>query len=238
MDKIIKLPTIDDLVLEHDKSYKESAYSVLLNQEPPKAWVKEHPIAKMEVLNEKGVKVKVPVPYLPIDKIEYLATRIYKGYKSEIKDAKVVANSILITVKVTVINPLTGKEESHDGIGAVAIQTDSGKGAMDWNFAKSNGVQLAAPAAETYAIKDAFEKFGRVFGRDLTRQNLLGYESLLKDKGEEITLESLKILVAKKFTFINPEMMKNVVRILDTENENKNPETKSFVKLFNDLTEL
>lgn len=37
---------------------------------------------------------------------------------------------------------------------------------------------MALPGAESYAIKDAAEKIGRVFGKDLNRKELMAYENL------------------------------------------------------------
>ena len=39
-------------------------------------------------------------------------------------------------------------------------------------------VKMALPGAESYAIKDAAEKIGRVFGKDLNRKELMAYENL------------------------------------------------------------
>lgn len=161
-----KLPTLDELVSEEMKSYEQDALTVLLNQNPPDKWVREHPMSKLL--------------YLPIDKVEYLLTRMFKRWWVEVKGAQVMANSVVVTVRLFVVNPLTGETMFNDGIGAAPIQTDKDKGAMDWNYAKANGVQLAAPAAETYATKDAAEKFGRLFGKDLTRTGVLSYDSLLR----------------------------------------------------------
>ena len=66
----------------------------------------------------------------------------------------------------------------QDGIGAMAIQTDKGKGAMDWNYTKPDGVMKAAPAAESYAFKDAAEKIGKLFGKDMNRADQIAYDSL------------------------------------------------------------
>ena len=40
-------------------------------------------------------------------------------------------------------------------------------------------VMKAAPAAESYAIKDAAEKIGKLFGKDLNRADKIMYDSLL-----------------------------------------------------------
>lgn len=66
----------------------------------------------------------------------------------------------------------------QDGVGAAPLQINSGKGAIDFNEIKSNAVMLAAPASETYAIKDAAEKIGKIFGKDLNRHDQIMYDSL------------------------------------------------------------
>lgn len=181
---------MDELVTKTETDLKLDKLTVLLNQEPPKAWIQEHPIVKIKKIIG-GIEHSIPLPFLPIDKIEYLFARIYGGYSCRINDVKVIANSVCVTVTILVTNPITGLTESHDGIGAAPIQTDQGKGAMDWNYAKSSGVQIAAPAAETYAIKDAAEKFGKLFGKDLSRKDTLSYDSILKEasKNDQISDE-------------------------------------------------
>lgn len=162
-----KLPTISDLVSETALSAKENALMVLLNQEPPKAWIKQHPMTKGD--------------YLPIERVEYMLSRIFTKWWVDIKDTKVLANSVVVTVRVSVVNPLDGSIDYQEGIGASPIQTDKGAGAMDWNAAKADGVMKAAPSAESYAIKDAAEKFGKLFGKDLNRKENIVYDNLLKE---------------------------------------------------------
>jgi hypothetical protein len=50
-------------------------------------------------------------------------------------------------------------------------------------------VQKAAPAAETYAVKDAAEKFGKIFGRDVSRKGSMNYTDLLKKSAFNDELE-------------------------------------------------
>ena len=58
------------------------------------------------------------------------------------------------------------------------MQTDKDAGAVDFNKIKSSAVQTAAPAAESFAIKDAAEKLGRLFGKDLNRKDIIDYNLL------------------------------------------------------------
>jgi hypothetical protein len=51
----------------------------------------------------------------------------------------------------------------------------------------------AAPAAESYAVKDAAEKIGKLFGKDMNRADKIMYDTLptieKKDKLEELDNE-------------------------------------------------
>lgn len=164
------LPTIADLCNSEtlEDVRKEKELLLLLNCHPPSNWIEEHPTAK--------------VPYIPIGKIEFLLTKIFNKWWVEIRDTKLIANSIVVTIRLYYINPTSGKKEWQDGIGAQPLQTDKGAGATDFNAIKSNAVSLAAPSAESYAIKDAAEKLGKIFGKDLTRKHTVEYEkTILKD---------------------------------------------------------
>jgi len=160
------LPKLEDLFNGSEELVKQNALNVLLNQSPPKEWIKEHPfISKLK--------------YLPINRIEYLLTAIFIEWHFSINDVKLLGNSIVVTGTLYVTNPITGKEMYQDGIGASPLQTDQGAGAIEFNKLKSGSVMMAAPAAESYAIKDAAEKFGKIFGKDLNRKDNISYDSLL-----------------------------------------------------------
>lgn len=163
-----KLPSLKDLTEDNELTLKENALMVLLNQAPPNEWRKKHPTTNGE--------------YLPIERVEYLLSRIFTKWWVEVRTIQSIANSIVVTVRLYVVNPITNSEEWQDGVGAAPIQTDKGAGAMDWNKAKIAGVMMAAPSAESYAIKDAAEKFGKLFGKDLNRKEQIEYSTLIKDQ--------------------------------------------------------
>jgi recombination DNA repair RAD52 pathway protein len=174
--EIMKLPTMQDLITDTEDSLKQNALTVLLNQNPPAQWLVTHPMIR-------------DYKYIPIEKVEYLLTRIFGQWSVEIRSTQVVANSVVVTVRLHVTNPVNGQPMWQDGIGAAPIQTDKGAGATDWNAVKTDGVQKAAPAAETYAIKDAAEKFGKIFGRDVSRKTTMDYNPLLKKSDFNSELE-------------------------------------------------
>lgn len=161
------LPVLQDLY-NGDLAIKkdQNDINILLNQSPAPAWIKEHPFAK-------GVK------YIPIERIEYLLTRLFLQWRVEVKTVQIIANSVCVTVRLHYQNIQNDEWSWQDGIGAMAIQTDKGAGAMDWNATKSDAVMKAAPAAESYALKDAAEKLGKLFGKDLNRKDEIGYDMLI-----------------------------------------------------------
>jgi hypothetical protein len=72
-------------------------------------------------------------------------------------------------------NPLTNEWTFQDGVGAMNVQTDAGKSAADLGAIKAAAVQMALPSAKSYAIKDAAEHFGAIFGRDLNRKDIIQF---------------------------------------------------------------
>lgn len=159
------LPKLADLLTDIELKADQNDLNILLNAPPRDTWIKQHPFAK-------GVK------YLPIERVEYLLTRIFIRWHVEIKSVQILANSIVTTVRLYYLDRLSNQMLWQDGVGAAPLQINSGKGAIDFNEIKSNAVMLAAPASETYAIKDAAEKIGKIFGKDLNRHDQIMYDSL------------------------------------------------------------
>lgn len=218
------LPTLEELVNDTDLSVKTNQLMILLNQPVPDKWLKDHPTAKVKIDG-----VNKPARYMPIERVEWLLSRIFGKWWVEIKDTKLIANSVVVTVRLHVINPITGEGEWQDGVGANPIQTDAGAGAADWNHIKFSGVQMAAPAAETYAIKDAAEKFGKFFGKDANRQVNIDYNNMLKKK---ITLEDVRVLFEEKMMNLTDQQVKDIDRII------KGKEETSYSKIYKQLSEL
>jgi hypothetical protein len=157
-----KLPTLTELYGNKEAMTKQNELNIILNSPPKKEWVKVHPMGKQN--------------YLPVEIVEYLLTMIYGTWNVEIKKTEILANSVAVTVRLHLKNPITGEAEFQDGVGAVPIQIkkDSG-GAIDFPNMNSNAIQLGLPAAESYAVKDAAEKLGKIFGKDINRKNSLNY---------------------------------------------------------------
>ena len=167
------LPTIKEL-RDGDimRKGEQNELNIILNNEPIKEWVKEHPIIKS-------------VKYIPIERIEYLLTRIFLKWNVEIKSVQVIANSVTVVIRLYYQDIFSEIMLWQDGIGSAPLQTNKGAGAVDFNAIKSDAVMKAAPAAESYAIKDAAEKIGKLFGKDLNRADKIMYDSLTSIQEKE-----------------------------------------------------
>lgn len=178
------LPTIQELYSDKLILSKQNDLNLLLNQEPKNDWLKDHPMIK---------KVK----YIPIQRIEWLLTNLFIQWKVDIIDFKLIANSVAVQVRLYYKNPITNDWESTDGVGAAPLQTDSGAGATEFDKIKNDAVMKALPAAESYAVKDAAEKLGKIFGKDMNRADQIMYDTLAGKFENYDELNNLKILLSE-----------------------------------------
>jgi hypothetical protein len=158
----MSLPSIKDLYNDKVQTQKQDVFMTLLNQNPDPKWVKEHPFIR-------GYK------YLPIERVEYLLKSIFKNYKIEITGQGQSFNGVWVTVRIHYMHQLTGDWLFHDGIGAIQLQTEKGTNPADLANIKNGALSMAYPHAKTLAIKDACDHFGKLFGSDLNRKDLISY---------------------------------------------------------------
>lgn len=158
--KLITVKELEEMDLTMPQ--KEDAFQFIVNQPPPEHLVKKH----------QGVD------YIPIETIEYMLTRICRKYKVEILREGVMANSIKAVIRLHYWHPVRKEWEWQDGAGAAPIHTEKGAGPSDFTKIQTYSVQKALPAAISFATKDAAEKIGKVFGRDLNRKNARNYDDI------------------------------------------------------------
>lgn len=169
MNEPTKLPSLADLNQDIEAAFKNDQLNFLLNQEPPAQWIKVHPLTKTK--------------YLPIERVEFLLIKIFQRYSVEVVGYSQLFQSIAVHVRLKVENPIDGTFIVHDGLGAAPVQVDKDESPADLSKIKSAAVQMGLPSAESYAIKDAAEKLGKIFGRDLNRKDVLNvdiYEKMAK----------------------------------------------------------
>lgn len=175
-----ELPKLNDLYENVEVAAKNTQLNILVNQEPKPAWVKQNKFANNTL-------------YIPIQTVEYLLTSIYLKWKVEIKGVQVVANSVVVMVRLHIQDPVTGEWDWQDGVGASPIQTEKGASATDFTKVNTSAVQMAAPAAESYAIKDAAEKLGKLFGKDLNRKEVIEILPNLESKADVLNQKLQKL---------------------------------------------
>jgi len=147
-------------------------------------WANEVFMAKVEWMNEKLNKEPDPtwikillgtnVKYLPIERIEWLLIDIFGKFHYEVKSVAVSGGSVYCVVRVHYFNPVLDCWEWVDGVGAETL------------IGKPEQVAMAQslPAAKTFAVKDAVEPLGKIFGKDLNRADMIAYNTLKKDNTE------------------------------------------------------
>lgn len=182
-----QLPTLQDLTNDVAISEKQDALNYLLNQQPPAQWVKKHPYVNVKVNGNN-----VALDYIPVERVKLLLTQIFQVWESEVVDYKALFNSVSVQVRLRVKNPITGEWISHDGVAAVDVQTKAGASAADLSQINANAVMKALPAAASYALKNAAEKLGAIFGGSLQKYDLSPFMPAYNSELKKDINESLK----------------------------------------------
>lgn len=178
------LPVLSDLHYDIQEAFKRDELNLLLHQPPIKGWIKQHPFAK-------------DVKYIPIAKIEFLLTRIFQEWRVEVKMWQPLFNSVAVHIRLHYKNPITGDWSYQDGLGAVPVQTDKGESPSDLSKIKNDAIMKALPAAESYAVKDAAEKLGDLFGKNLNRKDTLAFTDGAYSNDKTISNEQLETITEK-----------------------------------------
>lgn len=210
------LPKITDLYEDKAIAVQKNNLNSLLNEEPLPSWLVKHPFIKKESKDANGQILKVPIDYMPIARVEWLLTSIFQEWNVEIKTIQQIANSIVVTIRLHYTDPVTGNSRYHDGVGAVAIQTEQGASATDFSKVRSDAVMKATPAAKSYALKDAADHLGKLFGKDLNRAQIISYANL-QGSNDHLLSISLKNQLSELLNSITDE--KSKAKYIDEINE-------------------
>ena len=192
-----ELPIISDLYqLENiELAFKKDQFNLLMNQTPEPKWVLENKFAG----NSK---------YIPIGILETLLQRIFKEFRIEVMREGTMFNSVYVTIRLHYLHPISGEWSFHDGVGSAQIQTKSGASPADLQNINNNAVMMALPMAKSYAIKDACDHFGKLFGRDLNRKETMGFgvdKNLNKEEQYEEIIELFKTKAVPSSEYANIE---------------------------------
>jgi len=173
MSEQTKLPKLADLysIEAAETAFKQDTWNWLMNQQPNPNWIKENKYAG----NSK---------YIPIGTVETLLQKLVKEFRIEVLREGALFNAVYCTVRLHYLHPVTNQWSFFDGTGAAELQTKSGSSAADLGAINKGAVMMALPMAKSYAIKDAAEHFGALFGRDLNRKDVMTFtpDKNLSDK--------------------------------------------------------
>ncbi len=181
-----ELPSISDLYkLDNvEDLFKKDQFNLLMNQEPDPKWIQVNKYAN----NSK---------YIPIGIKETLLQRIFKETRVEILREGTMFNAVYVTIRLHYIHPVTGEWSFQDGTGADQIQTKSGASPADLQSIGNNAVAMSLPKAVSFAISDATDHIGKIFGRDLNRDKQMSF-GVDKNLDSETIFEQLKTLFEEK----------------------------------------
>lgn len=144
------------------KAEKGAELKTLLNANPPSKWLAKHPLSGHI--------------YLPIDKVELLLDILFLEWTFNVNQLRESDDqqSVIALITLTVTG-YDGTVRQMQGVGAVPIQR--GK---DTGLILPDARQKSYPAAISFAIKDAAEHLGKVFGRDVNRKDTISWEEMAK----------------------------------------------------------
>lgn len=162
-----KIPTLAELHQDNPDAYANDKLKSLLNTPPNAAWIKKHPFTG--------------VAYLPVDKVEYMLDRIFGRWRKEVRSLQQIENAVVAVVRLHYWNPSSNEWDWHDGAGAMPIQVEKDSKASNMADIKAAAIQLAAPASVSYALKDAADNLGKLFGRDITRKDTVAWDPSFKE---------------------------------------------------------
>lgn len=180
---------VEELWANKERMDKVNDLNVILNQEPVEDWIRKL----------GGTSIK----YLPIERLEWLMTSIFGQFHYEVKEVLVINSSVSCVVRVHYYNPVLDVWEWVDGVGAAPLLASEGDMA----------VALALPAAKTFAVKDAVEPLGKMFGKDLNRADQIVYDNLDKGNKDKTDVTRRIIMALQGYKGADKEKVKAEVMV-------------------------
>lgn len=213
-----ELPSISDLydVSNIELAFKKDQFNLLMNQPPDPKWILENKFAG----NSK---------YIPIGIIETLLQRVFKEFRVEVLREGTMFNAVYVAVRLHYLHPITNEWGYNDGLGSCQIQTKQGASPADLQSINNNAVMMALPMAKSYAIKDASDHFGKLFGRDLNRKDVMGFGVDKSLDSESLYEEILELFETKKDKIPANEFT-NIQRVIDNKEKNSYNKFLKYLK--------
>jgi len=146
-------------------------FKKLLLSQPKQRWIKRHPLYK-------------EVKYVPIYIVERLLDHLFDRWSVEVINYQIIINSIAVHVRLRAWKD--GVEYVHDGLGASPIQTKAGASPIDHNSVLTDAVMKALPAAKSFALKDAADHLGEIFGRSISRKGAMEVVQNMQNQNSDL----------------------------------------------------
>lgn len=168
---------------------KLQGFQVLLNQNPPQQWIKQH-----NYLTVKRGEKWVPYEYLPVERTELLLTRMYFGQWSTVNYKWTqVFNEIAGSIELELIDPMTGRLIKRTGAAAIQIMQDKDAKVHQFNETKKpNALETGFPKLKAECFKNAAKSLGNLFGANVGRDtDGMIYIPLINEKNRHQIMEGL-----------------------------------------------
>lgn len=229
MEQNNTLQTVNNQLAASDdqiKEFREKMQNFInkLNLEPNPSEIDKTPDGKAN---------SIPISFIEMTLDEYF----FGLWDTENFKWAVIANEVVGSIDLTVLNPVTGTKIKRVGAAAIQIMVDKrpdnvspSQWANDPMNKKPNALDMGFPKLKAECTKNAAQSLGKLFGRDINRKKADQFNGLIK---KEITpYEQLKSLFEEKKNLLDEDTYINGNRILD------NKETASYNKLYKYLQTL
>ena len=127
---------------------------------------KENPIYGVEKTPDGKAKT------LTISHVEMTLDEYFLGlWETENFKWAVITNEVVGSIDLVFTHPVTGQKYKRVGAASIIIMVDKGANALDVTKKKSNAMDLGFPKLKAECLKNAAQSLGKLFGRDLNRNN-------------------------------------------------------------------
>ncbi len=173
--------------------------------------------------------------YIPVGVVEESLRQIFfRQIDFEIKNSYRDLNSFIVISTITYKCLISQEMRKIDGIGAKALQQDSGSKVQDFNFTmKANALELGVGIAYSRAIKNAAKKLGKMFGGSLNRDEeidtVVVFNKNVMSKAEDNHKE-IKDLFDLKKDFIPANDFDEIKNVIEKKQVKAYPNTKTYLE--------
>jgi len=180
----------------------EKEYKELLNSEPF--------FLNTEEKKKIGMSGYGTLDYIPIQAVYKTIEAIYSNFTSEIVNIIKDGNLLMIVARVHLVHPVTSVKFFVDGVGSGAFKMTG-----EYNVSHAQGVTLS-PKSYTNAIKNAVQKLGKVFGRDLNDTKSFGEKTDVEIEAREFNISEYDTLkkimeIGSKYKTSNSTVYKLII---------------------------